>query len=211
MVKNISSLAVQALKEEYPRVFCSLEYVYDYQLLVAVRLAAQCTDKRVNEVTRVLFSRFPSLSCLAQAQQSEVEEIVRPCGFFRNKAHDIIKMSHLLIERFDSRVPDNMTDLISLPGVGRKTANLILGDIYKKPAVVVDTHCMRITRKLGLHNSKNPYIIEKILWSLLPPEESNDFCHRLVMHGRLVCKAALPKCQFCCMRSFCQGNIMCAN
>ena len=202
--KSICSKAVQALKKEYPDAVCTLNYEYDYQLLIATRLAAQCTDERVNIVTKTLFSKYQNLEDCAFAKYEEIEKIIKPCGFFRVKAKDIVDMSKHLLEKYNAKVPDNMEDLLSLPGVGRKTANLILGDIFKKPAVVVDTHCIRITKRLGLHNSKNAVVIEKILKDLLEKEESNDFCHRLVLHGRKVCKAISPKCKFCCMNSFCK-------
>jgi len=202
--KDICSKAVQALKKEYPAAVCTLDYKFDYQLLIATRLAAQCTDSRVNIVTKTLFSKYQSLKDFAFAKCEEIEKIIKPCGFFRTKAKDIINISKHLLEKYNAKVPDNMEDLLSLPGVGRKTANLILGDIFKKPAVVVDTHCIRITKRLGLHNSKNAVIIEKILKDLLEKEESNNFCHRLVIHGRKVCKALSPKCDVCCMNSFCK-------
>ncbi|MBE6738230.1 MAG: endonuclease III [Ruminococcaceae bacterium] len=208
MTKNeIALKAVEALKKEYPEALCSLQYKDPFELLVATRLAAQCTDARVNLVTPALFKKYPDVHSMAQASTEDVEELIRSCGFYRTKAVDLIEMSKSIIKDFSGQVPDSIDALTSLKGVGRKTANLIVGDIYGKPAVVVDTHCMRITRRLGLHNEKNPEKIERILRELLPKEESNDFCHRLVLHGRAVCKAPTPKCELCCMQEFCKKNI----
>ena len=196
-------LAVNALKKEYPEALCSLNAGNEFELLVATRLSAQCTDARVNIVTPELFSKYKTLEDYASADLADVEAIVRPCGFYHNKAKDIIGMAQMIIERFGGKVPDNIEDLTTLPGVGRKTANLICGDIYGKPAVVADTHLIRITNLLGLINTKNPEIAERELKKLLPPEESNDFCHRCVLHGRAVCIARRPKCNECCMAEFC--------
>ena len=205
--KIICTEAIKALKKEYPAAKCTLDYGFDYQLLIATRLAAQCTDSRVNLVTKSLFKIYPSLSDFAFAEYKDIENVIRPCGFFRMKSKDIVDMCKILLEKYNSKVPDNMEDLLSLPGVGRKTANLILGDIYKKPAIVVDTHCIKITKRLGLHRSKNPFAVEKTLEKLLPKEESNDFCHRLVLHGRKVCKAINPNCEICCMNNFCSKDL----
>lgn len=196
-------LAVNALKKEYPEALCSLNAGNEFELLVATRLSAQCTDARVNIVTPELFGKYKTLEDYASADLVDVEAIVRPCGFYHNKAKDIIGMAQMILERFGGRVPDNIEDLTKLPGVGRKTANLICGDIYGKPAVVADTHLIRITNLLGLINTKNPEIAERELKKLLPPEESNDFCHRCVLHGRAVCIARRPKCNECCMAEFC--------
>lgn len=196
-------LAVNALKKEYPEALCSLNAGNEFELLVATRLSAQCTDARVNIVTPALFDKYKTLEDYASADLADVEAIVRPCGFYHNKAKDIIGMAQMILERFGGRVPDNIEDLTTLPGVGRKTANLICGDIYGKPAVVADTHLIRITNLLGLINTKNPEIAERELKKLLPPEESNDFCHRCVLHGRAVCIARRPKCNECCMAEFC--------
>ena len=203
-IKEHINAIVSALEKEYPDAKCSLEYKDPLQLLIATRLAAQCTDARVNLITPKLFARYKTAKDFAFAKISEVESIIRPCGFFRIKAKDIVEMCKLIYEKFGSKVPDNMEELLSLPGVGRKTANLILGDIFYKPAVVVDTHCIRITRRLGLHNEKDPVKIEKRLRGILPPKKSNDFCHRLVLHGRAICKAISPKCFDCCLKSFCK-------
>ena len=196
---------VDALKQLYPEGICSLSYQKDYELLFATRLAAQCTDERVNQITPALYARFPTLESLAEADVSEVEEYVHSCGFFRAKARDIVAASQLLVTRFGGRVPDTMEELLSLPGVGRKTANLILGDVYRVPGVVVaDTHCIRITGLLGLTDgTKDPGKTEAQLRACLPPEESNDFCHRLVLHGRAVCKARRPDCPACVLRPYC--------
>jgi len=205
--KEIAVKAVEKLKEEYPDALCSLDYKDPFELLVATRLAAQCTDARVNLVTPALFEKYPDAVSMSQARLSDVEELIRSCGFYRTKALDLIEMSKAIINDYSGIVPDSIEELTKLRGVGRKTANLIVGDIYGKPAVVVDTHCMRITRRLGLHNEKSPEKIERILRELLPEQESNDFCHRLVLHGRAVCKAPNPKCDLCCMQEFCKKNI----
>ena len=202
--KELGKLAVEALKKEYPDAICSLSYSDPFQLLVATRLAAQCTDARVNMVTPALFERFKTPKDFAKADVSEIEEYIKSCGLYKTKARDILAMSKQLVENYDSKVPSTMEELISLQGVGRKTANLILGDIFSKPAVVVDTHCIRITNRLGFHKLKDPYKIEMILRDALDSNESNDFCHRLVLHGRAVCKAAKPKCDECVMRDFCE-------
>lgn len=196
---------VNELKALYPDSLCSLEYEKDYELLFSVRLAAQCTDERVNKVTPALFARFPTLESLASADVTEVEEYIHSTGFFRAKARDIVAASRVLLEEYGGRVPDTMEDLLRLPGVGRKTANLILGDIYHKPGVVVaDTHCIRISGKLGLTDgTKDPGKVEQQLRAILPPEESNDFCHRLVLHGRAVCMARKPDCPNCTLRPWC--------
>ena len=201
--KEKAHLAVEALKKDYPEALCSLNAGSDFELLVATRLSAQCTDARVNLVTPTLFGRYRTLEDYAEAKIEDVEEYIRSCGFYHTKAKDIIGMAKEILERFDGRVPDNIEDLTSLPGVGRKTANLICGDIYKKPAVVADTHLIRITNLLGLVSTKNPEKVEKELKKILPPEESNDFCHRCVLHGRAVCVARRPKCEICSMADFC--------
>lgn len=199
-----AALAVEALKKEYPDAICSLVYTDPLQLLIATRLAAQCTDLRVNMVTPALFDRFKTVADFAQADITEVEGYIKSCGLYKTKAKDIVNMCVMLRDRFGGKVPDTIEQLTTLPGVGRKTANLIIGDIFKKPAVVVDTHCIRITGRLGLHTIKDAAKIEKILRDILPPEESNDFCHRLVLHGRAVCDARKPKCDVCCMKEFCK-------
>lgn len=196
---------VEELKVLYPDGICSLEYEKDYELLFSVRLAAQCTDERVNKVTPALFARFPTLEALAQADVAEVEGYVHSTGFFRAKARDIVAASRMLVEQYGGRVPDTMEELLKLPGVGRKTANLILGDVYHTPGVVVaDTHCIRITGRLGLTDgTKDPAKVEEQLRPILPPEESNDFCHRMVLYGRAVCIARRPQCAKCTLRPWC--------
>ena len=196
---------VEELKALYPEGICSLEYQKDYELLFSVRLAAQCTDERVNKVTPALYKRFPTLEALAEAEISEVEEYIHSTGFFRAKAKDIVLASQMLLEKFGGKVPGTMDELLELPGVGRKTANLILGDVYHTPGVVVaDTHCIRITGLLGLTDgTKDPAKTETQLRKVLPPEESNDFCHRMVLHGRAVCIARRPQCAKCTLRPWC--------
>ena len=195
---------VNELKALYPDSLCSLEYEKDYELLFSVRLAAQCTDARVNLVTPVLYSRFPTLQSLAEASEEEVGEIIHSTGFWRAKARDIVAASRMLLTEFGGKVPDNMEDLLRLPGVGRKTANLILGDVYGKEGYVCDTHCIRITGLLGITDgSKDPLKVEMQLRACIPPEESNDFCHRMVLHGRAVCVARRPDCEHCTLRLWC--------
>ena len=196
---------VEELERLYPDGICSLDYKKDYELLFSVRLAAQCTDERVNKITPALYERFPTLEALAKAEVAEVEQYVHSTGFFRAKARDIVLASQMLLEQYGGKVPDNMDDLLKLPGVGRKTANLILGDIYKVPGVVVaDTHCIRITGLLGLTDgTKDPTKVEHQLRAILPPEKSNDFCHRMVLHGRAVCIARRPQCSKCTLRPWC--------
>lgn len=197
---------VRGLEEEYPAAMCTLDYGKDYELLFSVRLAAQCTDERVNKITPALFERFPTLEDLAQADIEEVEQYVKPCGFYHTKARDIVECAKILLVRFGGKVPGTMEELLSLPGVGRKTANLILGDVFHAPgAVVVDTHCIRLSNRMGLvDNLKDPAKIEPLLREQLPPEKSSDFCHRLVLHGRAVCTARSPRCENCCVRHVCQ-------
>lgn len=198
---------LSCLEQAYPLAECSLEYEKDYELLFSVRLAAQCTDERVNKITPALFARFPTLQAFAEADVAEVEEYIHSCGFFRSKAKDIVNCAQVLLTQYGGRVPDTMEDLVKLPGVGRKTANLILGDVYHKPAVVVDTHCIRLSNRMGLvDNLKDPVKIETALRAILPPEQSSDFCHRLVLHGRAVCDARKPQCALCCVRHVCQTH-----
>ena len=196
---------ISRLEEEYPLAECSLQYDKDYELLFATRLSAQCTDERVNKVTPALFERFPSLQSLAEAEVSEVEQYIHSCGFYHGKARDIVACSKVLLEEHNGKVPGTMEELVKLPGVGRKTANLILGDIFHVPgSTVVDTHCIRLTNRIGLiDNMKEPEKIERKLRTILPPEKSNDFCHRMVLHGRAVCKAQKPQCEQCCIRDLC--------
>ncbi|MEE1218815.1 MAG: endonuclease III [Ruminococcus sp.] len=205
--KQIALKAVEALKIEYPEAICSLVYTDPLQLLIATRLAAQCTDARVNMVTPALFERFKSVDDFAESTPEEVAEYIKSCGLYKTKSKDIVAMAKMLRDDFNSTVPDNIEALIKLPGIGRKTANLVCGDIFGKPAVVVDTHCIRITHRLGLHDLSDQKKIEFALRELLPPEESNDFCHRIVLHGRDVCTARKPKCEQCCMNDFCRKKI----
>ena len=202
--KEIAKRAVEALKTEYPDAICSLVYDDPLQLLIATRLAAQCTDARVNIVTPALFDRFKTVEDFAGSTYEEVGEYIKSCGLYKTKAKDIVELSKMIVRDYNSQVPDSLDELIKLPGIGRKTANLVMGDIFKQPAVVVDTHCIRITRRLGLHTEKDAKKIEFILRGLLPESESNDFCHRLVLHGRAVCTARKAMCENCCMAEFCR-------
>ncbi len=204
--KQQVSEIVRLLEEAYPLADCTLDYKKDYELLFSVRLAAQCTDARVNEVTPALFERFPTLESFAAADVSEVARYIHSCGFYRAKARDIVAAAQMLLSDFGGKVPGNMDDLLKLPGVGRKTANLILGDIFKVPgSTVVDTHCIRISNRLGLVDGlKEPEKIERELRACLPPEKSSDFCHRIVLHGRAVCTARRPDCERCTLRPVCQ-------
>ena len=206
-IKDIHEI-ISRLKELYPDAACSLDYGKDYELLFTVRLAAQCTDERVNKISPALFARFPTLQSFAEADVDEVGEYVHSCGFWRAKSRDIVASAQMLLERFDGKVPDNMDDLLSLPGVGRKTANLILGDIYGQEGYVCDTHCIRITGRLGITDgSKDPLKVEQQLRKVIPPEESSDFCHRMVLHGRALCMARNPNCEGCPLRTLCDfGN-----
>ena len=201
--KQRALLAVEALKEEYPEGICSLQYQDPLQLLIATRLSAQCTDARVNLITPGLFARFPTLEAFCEGTEEEVSELIRSCGFYKIKSKDILAACRMIRDEFGGQVPDTMEGLTRLPGVGRKTANLILGDVYHKPAVVTDTHCIRIAGRLGLTKNTAPQKVEDDLRAALPPEESNDFCHRLVLHGRAVCTARKAMCEKCCMAGFC--------
>ena len=195
---------IETLKELYPDGLCSLQYEKDYELLFAVRLSAQCTDERVNKVTPALYERFPTLESFAQADPSEVGEYIHSCGFYNGKARDIVACAQKLLEEHGGKVPGTMEELTALPGVGRKTANLILGDVYGQPAYVCDTHCIRITGKLGITNgSKDPIYVERQLRDAIPPKESNNFCHRLVLFGRDICTARSPKCNECPLKADC--------
>jgi endonuclease-3 len=197
---------LRCLEKEYPLADCTLDYNEAWELLVEVRLAAQCTDERVNAISPALFARFPNAAAMARSTPEEVEPYIRSCGFYHDKARSIVDAAKMLMERYNGVVPDTMEELLKLPGVGRKSANLVLGDVYKKPgAVVVDTHCIRLANRLGLVDDlKEPAKIEQELRKILPPEKSSDFCHRLVYHGRAVCTARKPKCEACCLRHVCQ-------
>lgn len=194
-----------ALEKEYPLPECTLDYARAWELLVAVRLAAQCTDARVNIVTRQLFSVYPTPKALADAPVEKIEEIVRPCGLGATKARDISKAMKLLVYQYDGRVPDDLNTLLTFPGVGRKSANLIVGDVFGKPAIVCDTHCIRLANRFGLADSQNPAVVEKQLREVLDPQKSNDFCHRTVLHGRAVCSARSFSCEKCCVFEFCKS------
>ena len=196
---------VARLEEAYPLADCTLDWGKDYELLFSVRLAAQCTDERVTMITPALFERYPTLKDFAEADVAEVEKYIRSCGFFHTKARDIVACAQVLLAKHGGKVPDNMDDLLALPGVGRKTANLILGDVFHAPgAVVVDTHCIRLSNRMGFVDTKDPPKIEAALRAVLPPEKSSDFCHRLVLHGRAVCTARAPKCEGCCVAHVCR-------
>ncbi len=196
--------AVEILKEKYPEAICSLNASNPFELLVAVRLSAQCTDARVNLVTPALFEKYKTLDDYCNADVKDVEEIIKSCGFYKNKAKSIVEMAQQIKNDYNSTVPDTIEELVKLSGVGRKTANLIVGDVYKKQAVVVDTHCIRISNRLGLVSDKNPEKIEYALKKLLPAEESSDFCHRIVLFGRDVCTARKPKCNDCELFEICK-------
>ena len=205
MTKKQTALkAVEILKGIYPGAQCSLEYVSAFELLVATRLSAQCTDARVNLVTPALFERFPTMEAFAEADPKEVEPYIYSCGFYHTKAENIVHMARMLLAEYGGVVPDTVEELIRLPGVGRKTANLVVGDIFHKPAVVADTHCIRISNRLGLCDSQDPHKVEMQLRELLPPEESNDFCHRLVLFGRDTCSSRSPKCGGCPLQQLCR-------
>lgn len=199
-------IIIKILKERYPDPKCSLEYSDPFQLLVATRLAAQCTDARVNMITPALFERYPTIEDFANAELSELEQLIHSCGLYRTKARDIKAMAKMIIGVYGGVIPDTIEVLTKLPGVGRKTANLIVGDVYGKPAVVADTHCIRISNRLGLCSTKNPYKVEKQLRKILPPEESNDFCHRLVLFGREICSSRSPRCDICPLADYCPSN-----
>lgn len=204
--KQRALLCVEALEKEYTDALCSLEASNPLELLIATRLSAQCTDARVNLVTPALFQKYPTLEDYCNAEIEDIENIIHSCGFYRAKAKDIKGMAIKIRDDFEGKVPDSIEKLTSLPGVGRKTANLIMGDVYKQPAVVADTHLIRITNLLGLTDSKDPFKVEMQLKKILPPDKSNDFCHRIVLHGRAVCVARRPDCVRCCMREFCKGR-----
>ncbi len=203
--KERAAFCVAALKKEYPDALCSLEYSDPLQLLIATRLSAQCTDARVNMVTPLLFETYPTLDAFCEARVEDVETIIHSCGFYHAKARDIVAMTQKIKADFGGSVPNTLDELISLPGVGRKTANLIMGDIYHQPAIVADTHLIRITNLLGLVATKDPKKVELELKKIVAPEESNDFCHRAVLHGRAVCIARRPQCEKCCMKDYCKS------
>ena len=205
--KELAAICIQRLKEEYPLADCTLDYDHAWELLVEVRLAAQCTDERVNVVVKDLFARYPDVQALAAAEPEEIEAIVKPCGLGRSKARDISACMRMLRDKYDGKVPDDFDALLALPGVGRKSANLIMGDVFGKPAIVTDTHCIRLCGRIGLVDEgvKEPKKVEMALWKIIPPEEGSDFCHRLVYHGRAVCTARTePYCDRCCLADVCR-------
>ena len=202
--KERTELAVKELEKLYPDIGCTLDYDKPYELMFAARLAAQCTDARVNIVTKTLFVKYPDLRAFAEADLKELEQDVKPCGFFHTKAKSLKEMAQKLLDDFGGEVPGTMEELLSLPGIGRKTANLMLGDVFGKPAVVTDTHCIRITGRIGLTKNKEPAKVEKDLVKLLPPEISNHFCHQTVQFGRDICRARAPKCGECPLSYFCK-------
>ena len=201
--KERAAACIARLEEKYPGAQCSLEYQKAHELLISVRLAAQCPDARVNLVTPVLFGKFPTVQALAEAPVEDVEECIKSCGLYKTKARDIVACCKMLVDQYGGVVPDTIEELVKLPGIGRKTANLVVGDIYGKPAIVCDTHCIRITNLLGLADSKDPAKVETQLRPILPPEKSNDFCHRLVLFGREVCIARRPQCGVCPLADLC--------
>ena len=203
--RALAEQVIARLKEQYPGAKCTLDYRDAWQLLVSVRLAAQCTDKRVDEVTPRLYAKFPTVAALAAAPVEEIEEIVRPCGLGPSKARDISRCMKVLHEKYNDMVPDDFDELLSLPGVGRKSANLVMGDVFGKPAIVTDTHCIRLSNLIGfVDDVREPAKVEKLLWQIIPPEEGNDLCHRLVQHGREVCIARRPQCGKCCLADLCR-------
>lgn len=208
-VKKLASEVIERLKKEYPDAECTLDYNHAWKLLVSVRLAAQCTDARVNVVVEDLYAKFPDVDALAEASPEDIEQIVRPCGLGKSKARDISACMKILKEEYHGNVPDDFDQLMKLPGVGRKSANLIMGNVFGKPAIVTDTHCIRLTNRIGLvNNIKDPKKVEMALWKIIPPEEGSDFCHRLVFHGRDVCTARTkPYCDKCCLADICKKNI----
>ena len=203
--KKLALEIIERLKTEYPDAVCSLDYDQAWKLLVSVRLAAQCTDARVNQVVKGLFEKYPDVDALAEAPVEEIEKIVRPCGLGNSKAGDISACMKMLKEEYGGKVPDQFEELLKLPGVGRKSANLIMGDVFGKPAIVTDTHCIRLTNRMGLVDQiKDPKKVEMELWKIIPPEEGSEFCHRLVWHGREVCTARTrPYCDKCCIKDIC--------
>ena len=205
--KQLAAVCIERLKQEYPLADCTLDYDHAWQLLVEVRLAAQCTDERVNVVVKDLFAKYPGVEALAAAEPAQIEAIVKPCGQGRSKARDISACMRTLRDQYGGKVPDDFDALLSLPGVGRKSANLIMGDVFGKPAIVTDTHCIRLCGRIGLVDKgvKEPKKVEMALWKIIPPEEGSDFCHRLVYHGRAVCTArTAPHCHGCCLADVCR-------
>ncbi len=207
--KQRAQIIIEKLKEEYPQAACSLDYDQAWKLLVSVRLAAQCTDARVNVVVEELYKHFPDVNALAEAEVADIEKIVRPCGLGNSKARDISACMKVLRDKYNGKVPETFEELLALPGVGRKSANLIMGDVFGKPAIVTDTHCIRLVNRMGLVDGiKEPAKVEAALWKIIPPQEGSDFCHRLVEHGRAVCTARTkPYCDRCCLKDICAKKI----
>ncbi|MBR2259865.1 MAG: endonuclease III [Blautia sp.] len=202
---DLALIVIERLKQEYPDADCTLSYDEAWKLLVSVRLAAQCTDERVNEIVPLLYEKYPTIEALAEAEVSGIEEIIRPCGLGKSKARDISRCMKVLHEDYHDQVPDDFQSLLDLPGVGRKSANLIMGDVFQKPAIVTDTHCIRLSNRIGLvRELKDPKKVEMALWKIVPPEEGNGLCHRFVEHGRAVCTARThPFCDRCCLADVC--------
>lgn len=205
--KQRAAAAVELLKAQYPDAICSLDYSDAFQLLIATRLSAQCTDARVNIVTPALFGKYPTPESMAEAPLSDIEELIKTCGLYKTKAKDLIAIAKRISEVYGGKVPEEMEELLTLSGVGRKTANLVRGDVYGHPAVVTDTHFIRICNRLGFVNTKDPATVEQKMLKLLPPEESNNFCHRTVLHGRAVCTARRALCEQCCLESVCKKRL----
>ena len=207
--KELALAVIGRLKNEYPDADCTLDYDEAWKLLVSVRLAAQCTDARVNVVVEKLYEKYPDVDALAACEPEDIEAIVRPCGLGKSKARDISACMRILRDKYGGKVPDDFNELLALPGVGRKSANLIMGDVFGKPAIVTDTHCIRLTNRIGLvEGTKDPRKVEMALWKIIPPEEGNAFCHRLVLHGREVCTARThPYCDRCCLSDICKKVI----
>lgn len=203
--KKLALEVIECLKKAYPEATCTLDYTQAWQLLVSVRLAAQCTDARVNVVVEDLFAKYPTVAALAAAEPEEIEAIAKPCGLGHSKARDISACMRVLRDQYNGNVPDTFEEILALPGVGRKSANLIMGDVFGKPAIVTDTHCIRLCNLIGLVDSiKEPVKVERELWKIIPPEEGNDLCHRFVLHGRAVCVARRPDCAHCCLAHICK-------
>lgn len=205
--KEKINLIIEHMENEYPDAVCSLVADDPFQLLVATRLSAQCTDARVNLITPALFEALPTPKAFANATIEQVEELIKSCGLYHSKARDLVALGKELVEKYDSKVPDTMEELTSLPGIGRKTANLIMGDVYGKPAIVTDTHFIRLCNRMGFVKTKDPRKVEDAMRKILPPDKSNDFCHRSVLHGRAVCSARAPKCENCCIKDICAKKI----
>lgn len=201
--EKIAYFIVEKLKKEYPIPKCTLDFKSPLELLIAIRLSAQCTDERVNKVTPALFANYNTLEDFANADPEVIGEYIYSCGFYKTKSQNIVDMCKTIVAKYNGTIPDNMEGILSLPGIGRKTANLFLGEVYGKPALVVDTHFIKVTKRLGFHNTKDPLKVETVMLKYIPPEESLPFCHRIVEHGRKVCTAHSPKCEQCCINSVC--------